>query len=108
MWFVIMDAVMIVALNRPFTITEPNGRVTSYCYSDVSNSPCSSPTPLMTEQVKVASTGEQRKTQTDFDKLYRITRTAQLDPVVPQELISSVRGLIALRRLPQTAFPENV
>jgi RHS repeat-associated protein len=59
------------AMNRPLTITEPNGRVTSYTYTDS--------TPKVEEQVTVAS-GVVRKTETTFDKLNRPIQTELYDP----------------------------
>jgi RHS repeat-associated protein len=59
-------------MNRPVSITEPNGKTTTYSYDDS--------TPAATKTVTVDNAGNVAIVQNTFDKLYRITRTTTSDP----------------------------
>jgi hypothetical protein len=59
-------------MNRPLTITEANGRVTAFEYTD-------STTPKLLEKVLVES-GKERKVETTFDRLNRPVLVKLFDP----------------------------
>ena len=59
-------------LNRPFQITEPSGRVTTYTYTDS--------VPQVLESVQLDAAGNTRKTELTFDKFGRTITIRNLDP----------------------------
>jgi YD repeat-containing protein len=58
-------------LNRITTVTEPNGKETTYAYDDTNRK--------TTKEVTVSS-GNKGHVETYFDKLYRVTKTVTNDP----------------------------